>query len=484
MAENPKPAKRALFAKPAWTKPTADLKAVEDGDIFGRGSHLIEDIMADKERVKKEKLARKQRRESEGTDRRKKRKSSDMEEEDGSWVVVKRPASQERADAERRLSASNRGDVPHEGGNRPGTVASNSISPAKAASTRTSAQPHSPPSRYGQIAKPTKHPPPQATVVDLLDSDDEDGAHLYSVSPAKTATNGLTKAPVSRSDTRQRPTQHDSDEELDPFLRELAAKARARRKEAEAAKAASPMRPTSSTQPCSTQPLSAANSFEFSAPNSTATDTDGPVIQILITSRINNARPLLVKRRLKQRLYEVRDAWCKREGLPSEESANIFLTFRGRRLYDSTTCKSLGIAVDEDGEIIMRSGKSRGADGLCEGKIHMEVCNPETFEEMKREAAQKLKAKAPEEEPLPTQEKKVEEKLVKLVLKAKGYEDFKLRAKPTSTFEEIANGFRRKRAVQADQQILLAWDGERMSPTAKLEDTDIADMDSIDVHIK
>ncbi|EON66662.1 hypothetical protein W97_05908 [Coniosporium apollinis CBS 100218] len=481
MAEIPKPAKRALFAKPAWTKPTSDAKAVEEGDIFGRGSHLIEDIMADKERVKREKLARKQRRESEGTDGRKKRKSSDMEDEDGSWVVVKRPASQEHAGAERRLSASNRGDVAGGGSNRPDTAASNSISPEKAASTCMSTQPIS---RDRYITKPTKHPPPQSAVVDLLDSDDDDEAHLYSVSPAKTATNGTTKASVPRSESGQRPAQHDSDEELDPFLRELAAKARARRREAEAAKIASPVRPNPSIQRSSTQPLSAANSFEFNAPNSTATDTDGPVIQILITSRINNARPLLVKRRLKQRLHEVRDAWCKREGLPSDESASIFLTFRGRRLYDSTTCKSLGIAVDEDGEIIMRSGKSRGADGLCEGKIHMEVCNPEAFEEMKREAAQKLKAKVPEEEPLPTQEKKVEEKLVKLVLKAKGHEDFKLRAKPTSTFEEIANGFRRKRVVLADQQVFLTWDGERLSPTAKLEDTEIADMDSIDVHIK
>lgn len=433
MAENPRPAKRALFAKPTWKQPTADVQAVEDGDIFGRGSHLIEDIMADKERVKKEKLARKQRRESEGTDGRRKRKSSDMEEEDGSWVVVKRPASQERAGPERRLSASDRDGGSHEGGSRPGAVASNSISPAKAASTRT--PPDSLGSRYGHVTKPLKHPPPQPTVVDLLDSDDDDGADLYSASPAKSATNGVTKAFAPLSNTRQRPIQHESDEELDPFLRELAAKARARRKEAEAAKAASPVRPTPSSQNLSKRSLSATDPFEFTANNSTATDTDGPVIQILITSRINNARPLLVKRRLKQRLHEVRDAWCKREGLPTEECASIFLTFRGRRLYDSTTCKSLGIAVDEDGEIIMRSSKSRGADGLCEGKIHMEVCNPEIFEEMKREAAQKLKPNVQEEEPTPAQEKKVEEKLVKLVLKAKGYEDFKLRAKPVSPWK-------------------------------------------------
>jgi hypothetical protein len=89
-----------------------------------------------------------------------------------------------------------------------------------------------------------------------------------------------------------------------------------------------------------------------------------PILSLLIHSSLPDTSPLLVKRRLNQRLKEVRTAWLTKqqtEGhLPASfDHATVFLTWRGKRLFDFTTCKSLGVGVDEiTGEVIVKGGSS------------------------------------------------------------------------------------------------------------------------------
>ncbi|KAE8320411.1 hypothetical protein BDV39DRAFT_44572 [Aspergillus sergii] len=70
-----------------------------------------------------------------------------------------------------------------------------------------------------------------------------------------------------------------------------------------------------------------------------------PVVQILITSKIENTKPLIVHRKMSQSLRDVRLAWCNCQSIPKEMQSFILLTWKGRRLFDVTTCRSLGINV-------------------------------------------------------------------------------------------------------------------------------------------
>lgn len=155
-----------------------------------------------------------------------------------------------------------------------------------------------------------------------------------------------------------------------------------------------------------------------------------PVVSILITSRITNTSPLIVNRKVSQRLKDVRVTWCQRQGFTTDMTASVFLTWRGKRLFDVTTCKSLGIGVDSNGNIVMKGQKD--ILGEEERQIHMEAMTAEILDEyqtLKRRETERENQQDTEthpEEP-PAAEK---EPQVRIILKAKGYTDFKLIVKP------------------------------------------------------
>lgn len=46
------------------------------------------------------------------------------------------------------------------------------------------------------------------------------------------------------------------------------------------------------------------------------------------------------------------------------------------------------------------------------------------------------------------------------------------------------NAFRSTYAIGADKEVFLLFDGERIERDARVEETDLSDMDSVEVHIK
>ncbi|KAL9638831.1 MAG: hypothetical protein Q9164_001311 [Protoblastenia rupestris] len=201
-----------------------------------------------------------------------------------------------------------------------------------------------------------------------------------------------------------------------------------------------------------------------------------PVLQILITSDIENTQPLIVNRRLSQRLKDVRLAWAERQGFARDLIETLFLTWRGKRLFDVTSCKSLGISVDADGRV-HHKGDVLGDE---EGRVHMEVMTPELLEnykKTKRDAKTREEGESPNfQQTAPS--RKGSETQVKVILKAKGFDDFKLIVKP------ILNAFRTTNGIQAEKDVFLQFDGESLSPQSKIEETEISDMDHIDVYVK
>jgi hypothetical protein len=215
---------------------------------------------------------------------------------------------------------------------------------------------------------------------------------------------------------------------------------------------------------------------------STESEADFPV-EILITSRLEGTKPLMVKRKMGQRLQEVRQAWCDKQLLPGPLTAAdlrsaIFLSWRNKRLFDYTTCKMLPLRIDGRGKL---SGD--GIDG--EGRIHLEAWTDEAYALYQKElAAQQRKEQGLEDDEDLAEQEKQEAVKVKLILKARNLENFKLVVKPTTTVEKMVTAFRSARDVPDGKDVALYFDGERLEPDSTVEDADLGDMDAVEVHIR
>lgn len=161
-----------------------------------------------------------------------------------------------------------------------------------------------------------------------------------------------------------------------------------------------------------------------------------PVIQLFISPEIPDAKPLMVKVRIDSTLEKTRLAWCGKQGYSDAKTKDIFFTWKGTRVYDSTTIKRLGIEVDANGNVSVE-GDTNIYDDTNLPKIYVEAWTAELFEQHKKQeaadAAARKKAAEPspeveEREPTPEPVAKVHK--VRLVLKARGKDECKLSVNP------------------------------------------------------
>tara|TARA_R110002003_G_scaffold110_2_gene9242 strand:- start:11657 stop:12514 length:858 start_codon:yes stop_codon:yes gene_type:complete len=282
--------------------------------------------------------------------------------------------------------------------------------------------------------------------------------------------------------SRPHPDDDDEPEEvLDPALAALAARARAR-----------------------------AASKAQTVPVTNGKPAKAPVAQLFVKPEIPAAKPLMVKVRIDSTLEQTRNAWCTKQGYSSDMSKSVFFTWKGTRVYDSTTIKRLGIQVDAKGNVSVE-GDSNIYDDVNLPKVYVEAWTDELFQKHKKEeaaeaAARKLVAAPPpvieERELTPEPTPKVNK--IRLIMKAKGKEDFKLFVNPVghfvdydkastgeltltgqdTTFGHIADAYKQRRDVPKSQPITLMFDGDRLAPMDTVADSEVEDMDSIDVLFK
>lgn len=156
---------------------------------------------------------------------------------------------------------------------------------------------------------------------------------------------------------------------------------------------------------------------------------DEPIIQVLVNSKIPGTAPLLVRRKYTQNLKDIRIAWCQRQNFDEKQTDDVFFTYRGHRVFDVATCKSLGIDLNEYNLPIVRGNKDNTEDG---DQVVLWATTQAIIDEEKRaaEIAAELERKRMEEEaegliPIPEQPKGI-----RIYMKAKGYEPYKLLVKP------------------------------------------------------
>lgn len=315
--------------------------------------------------------------------------------------------------------------------------------------------------RYSKsLLQKTKTQIPSTNVIPLSDSDDSDGGARQKSTANKSIPIDsdddviqITKKPVNGQTDD---SQLDDDEEFP----ELVAQAREReRLRAETAKKSfSEKNHTENNH----------DSFGFDS----AADTD-PSVMILITSEIEGAIPLRVKRKMSQKLREARWAWCDRQTMPqyptiTQLRSAIFLTWKREKVYDYTTCEALGLKLDDLDEV-------SNMDGILEGKVHLEAWTEEAF--AKAQKAENEEEDGEEETP---QEEEVK---IRLVMKAKDMEPVKLFVRKSTLLSKLISAFVTAREVPEDKEVSLFFDGDELNPDDTVQDTELESMDNVEVHI-
>lgn len=389
-AIGPAPQKRSLFNKPSWSRPQA---LSDDTDLFHRSKQTYADLATEAERARKRKIARKERERTRqnviGEYPGKKRRASEYEDDDeddedddsssGESASPYRPKEIKSSPTQ-----SKHHHVP------PSTSPQKPICSPKSLLKRYEAKVAA--SKVGQEQKP------KLKVFDIIDLEDEEES---SALPGQESilNSAIVKpgAPVEEDD------EPVSDEEFPELARQAREKARRKRLEEDIAST-------------TTNPQDGQLSLHQAMPSTSRPD---PVLHILITSSIDNTIPLIISRKLSQRFKDVRLAWAKRQNFTADFTDTVFLTWRGKRVFDVTTCRSLGITVDAIGRVSTKGGLWE----VEEGQIHMEAMTANILEAYKKAK----RNEATGQEDVAAHDHEIQ---VRIVLKAKGLDDFKLQVRP------------------------------------------------------
>jgi len=289
---------------------------------------------------------------------------------------------------------------------------------------------HPPPdsltARYDSLTKSASSsvslPQQTSSVIDLGDSDlDDDSGYVSKPHNDKSELDykpprSNDKQPIAVRPSKPPPIEikddDDDDEEdeegLDPTIAALQARARAR--------------------------VAAAKAQAAAASNGDA--PKAPITQLFIDPQIPGANPLMVKVRIDSTIEKPRLAWCQKEKFSPETTRNVFFTWKGARLFDSTSIQRLGIKV-ENGNLSVE-GDSNIYDDVNLPKIHVEAWTEEIYRQWKRDEAAAAEARkiaaatpavAKEKTPTPEPEPEPASNRVRLILKAKGKPEFRLTVK-------------------------------------------------------
>lgn len=242
---------------------------------------------------------------------------------------------------------------------------------------------------------------------------------------------------VPRQPSPPKPVEDDVEEESDEELAALARQARARKTQ-EQDKASS----TPEAGMKSLTPLAGGFDASYGGLASANHDPD-PAIKLFISSPIPDTRPIVIVRRMSQRLQEVRVGWCKKMDFKDDLIERVFLIHRMRRFYDMTTVRSLGLSVEADGQVTLKG--AAGKEGV--DQLHLEAVTQELFDKMKDDQAKEALKRSgqwdpaaeagAEEEAAAAAKKQDNDTLIKVVLKAKNRDDFKLKVKPVSAISLV-----------------------------------------------
>ncbi|PHH69979.1 hypothetical protein CDD80_6328 [Ophiocordyceps camponoti-rufipedis] len=221
---------------------------------------------------------------------------------------------------------------------------------------------------------------------------------------------------------------------------------------------------------------------------------DAQEVCICITSTVPGAKTSYFKVLYGKALRLVRDAWANVQRghqvqLP-ETNDDIVLTWRKKKVYNVSNLLSLGIRPGRDGCVGV---DDFGLGGTSDNgtKVHMEAWTTDLYKEMEREEeARRRRREAgelspePEDDGLGRETGDAAPAKMRVTLKARGFDDVGLSVLPETTVSTLITGFRTQRGVGADRDVAVWFDGERLADESTMEDAEIDDLDTLEVHVK
>jgi hypothetical protein len=239
--------------------------------------------------------------------------------------------------------------------------------------------------------------------------------------------------------------------------------------------------------PTATQPTPDLEDSDPFAPQKTQGIED-PLVSIWITSPIPNTTHLVATRRASQGLREVKDFWCARQKFDPAFSAKVFFTWRGTKLFNSSTMRT----------IIRQLKKEKGYDPDGEadpskGKITVEAITEELFQERLKAKERKRAAEADSDNDdqaegeagdaaAPLAPPALAPQKVVIKLTCQGLEPLLLAVRPDTSVGKIMRAFQQERAVDAAKTCWLVFDGDRLEPELKVQEIGFEAMDEVEVH--
>ncbi|KIW71959.1 hypothetical protein PV04_00185 [Phialophora macrospora] len=517
--------KRSLFTKPAWaaSNDTKSDRGREDGSIFGRNvayDEIVRAQKAERERKAAKAKARNERQrskeESEGPESKRRRISTELDDD---------------SDSNKQMNKSRDRPV-----TRSTPMDERPLADELDASLETS---------HSRRPKSRK-----AAVINLDGDGDDEDDELTMLTPPKprdaTLKNNKKKEKEKKKDpdSKDRLDDENMSSEEDEYLHQLKQKARekARRQRERdrdqgnhlvddigprtpssrggsaaiedknrrsSSVAQDHSRPTSAT-PTSTAPFNTSNQAHAPAPASV--QEEDPEVKILISSEIPNTKPLIVKRRASQSLKQVKEFWCRKFELDETVARQVFFTWNGTRLFDSTTMRGILRGLKKDA---WQKGKNRygtSADGQDEqnargdgdefdeksakdpsnGKIMLEAMTQDMYDrqqQRQREGTadssqqdqyQNLQGRAEEQAPSQSDGAII----IRLVSNNKDLEPMQLRVRPHTTIGKIMRGYAATRNVDEGKTPWLIFDGDRLEPEMTVEEVGFEDEEQVEVSIR
>lgn len=230
-----------------------------------------------------------------------------------------------------------------------------------------------------------------------------------------------------------------------------------------------------------------ADAFSSPAPQRKA------AVEIVLTSSIPGTRSSGAKVPFDKPLRIVRNSWVALQhkyGCPLPPGLNpedIVLTWRRKKVYMSSSLQSLHIRPLPDGRV--GAAGSSSSDGFNESRtrVHMEVWAPEDFQQWEQEEEarrRRLEDGEADDEDEPATQVEEEQSKLRLILKSRDLEPFKVAVHAETTVAELVLAFRKARNVDDATDVAVYFDGDRLEDETTVQDADIDDMDVLEVHIK
>lgn len=234
-----------------------------------------------------------------------------------------------------------------------------------------------------------------------------------------------------------------------------------------------------------------SDSAVFSDPLTGSKET----VEIVLTSTLPGTKVFGAKFLFTKPLRVVRDSWValqRKNGipLPDEQNDHFILTWRRKRVYMVSTLHSLGIRPLGDGRVGIEGTSSTEGLNKQGTRVHMEVWTPELFAEMEHEEDLRRRRAAgefaDEAETQGAGAVEEEEEIVKLhiILQSRELKPMKLMVRPETVMADLVLAFRKSNNIADETEISLWFDGEKLDDDTTIEDADIDDMDTLEVHLK